>query len=845
MLKKQLIFILINVLVIFSALANGWERKQAPIMTTWGENIDPEHVWEEYPRPQQERQEWMNLNGIWNFAIGANEDTYQSNRSYDKKILVPFPVESALSGIMDKNNSNANKNYWYQRTISIPELYRSKTVLLHFGAVDWKCEVYVNGVKAGEHEGGYDPFSFDVTNLLVASANQELVIRVYDSQWVGGHPHGKQSLNPNGIWYTPVTGIWQTVWLEPVSKTYLSDFLIVPDIDNSVVKITTSVVENRKNTSALIRLFDGETLLSETPAQLNKEIEISVANAKLWSPSSPFLYNMEIELKNGGEIVDCVKTYFGMRKVSLEKYKGKPCIYLNNQPLFQYGVLDQGWWPDGLYTAPCDEALAFDLNKIKEFGFNMVRKHVKTEPARWYYHCDRLGLLVWQDIPNATTNTNRNDWVETNFIREMKKIMNGLKNVPSIITWVVFNEGWGQYDRDNQLSFREPYTRKAVQEAINTDKTRIINGMSGWFDYEIGDVIDKHIYSAPGMHPNPNNHRASVCGEYGGINLKIEDHIWAGSEVNYTTVENSEALTKLFIDYANTVKLLKSDGLCGAVYTQITDVESEINGFITYDRKVVKFDDSQIKRLREVISDCITRQYTSVLPTSRLNGEQWKYYTKLSAPGNWYTDGFDDSSWSSGLGGFGAGSPPNSNIRTPWNTSTVFLRKEFQIGNLSQEEIDNLRLAVYHDEDCFVYINGVRAASVSGYVQNYVPVEITPQAKAAIKLNDKNLIAAKCLQAAGGQYIDVGLITESTGGTTNLGNGLTTANFVIYPNPTNDCFFLEGKSDGLELCDSNGNVVKTYTERSSHHSLKGLSKGLYLLKIYNNDHISVLKLMKN
>lgn len=835
--------------IVFFMLANvvnaaGWEKKTAPIMTTWGENIDPLHVWEEYPRPQQERSEWMNLNGIWDFTVGINGGIYNKLRTYDQKILVPFPVESALSGIMDKNNQNADKNYWYRRTFTIPETYKGKDILLHFGAVDWRCEVYLNGTKVGIHEGGYDSFSFNITEHLTGSGEQELSLFVFDSQWAGGHPHGKQSLNPNGIWYTPVTGIWQTVWLEPVSDTHIEDFTIVPDIDNKLVKITPVVAKAQDDLSLSVRIFDGGKQVAEKALKLDKETAIALTDVKLWDPSSPFLYDMELVLKKGDEVVDRVKSYFGMRKVALGKYKEKPCIYLNNQPVFQYGILDQGWWPDGLYTAPCDEALKFDLEKIKAFGFNMVRKHVKTEPARWYYHCDKLGLLVWQDIPNATTNTNRNDWVETNFIREMKNIITCLKNAPSIITWVVFNEGWGQYDRDNQVQYREPYTRKAVQEAINLDNTRIIDGASGWFDYEIGDVIDKHIYPTPGVHPNPVNHRASVCGEYGGINLKIDNHIWAGSEVHYTTVENAEELTKLFINYANTVKLLKADGLCGAVYTQVTDVESEINGLITYDRKVVKLNEEQIERIRQVITDCIEKEYSIVLPTSKDEGFTWKYLPKISAPGNWYTDAFDDSSWSTGLGGFGAGNPPNSNVRTNWDSSTIYLRRNFQLGNLSKEAIDNLKLQVYYDEGCTVYINGVRAAATSGYVQNYVPIEINREAKDALKLNDTNLIAVRCIQTSGGQYIDVGLITEIVGNQTGVSRPHTTVPYRICPNPASDYFQLVGNADcNTELIDSGGKIVRRYPKETRNCDINGLSEGVYYVKINTQERIYTLELL--
>lgn len=587
----------------FSVCSQDWKPAKAAIMTTWGENMDPAHVLEEYPRPQMRRNDWINLNGIWELTHGTHGDTYNEKRVFDKSILVPFPVESALSGIMEVDAKNDDKNYWYRRTFTVPKNYEGKEVLLHLGAVDWLCEVYVNGKMVGTHEGGYDAFSFNITPYLQKTIQQELVIKVFDSQWAGGQPHGKQSLNPNGIWYTPVTGIWQTVWLEPVAKTHLSDFLIVPDIDNEQMKITLMPNTLSDDMNAVVRvLADGKEVAKMKVSSFGKEQQIPLKNPRLWSPESPFLYDVEIELQKGDETVDIVKSYAGMRKIALERKDGKPCIYLNNKPLFQYGVLDQGWWPDGLYTAPSDEALEYDIKMVKEMGFNMIRKHVKVEPARWYYHCDKLGILVWQDIPNATTNTQRNDWVETNFVREAHNIMNSLKNNPSIITWVVFNEGWGQYDRKDIEDKREAYTRMAVKKVQEKSNGRLVNAASGWFDYEIGDMIDKHHYPLPAVYDNPVNQRAVVCGEYGGINLKIDNHIWAGSEVNYTTVNSTEDLKRLFIGYAGKVEeLKKEEGLCAAVYTQITDVESEINGLITYDRKVVKWNPDQLMEVRKVL----------------------------------------------------------------------------------------------------------------------------------------------------------------------------------------------------------------------------------------------------
>lgn len=826
-----------------------WEMKQAPIMTPWSENIDPENVLPEYPRPQMERSEWVNLNGVWEFATGASNDAYSSGRSYNQRILVPFPVESAISGIMATDNNNANKNYWYKRTFSVPSSYTGKDIILHFGAVDWECKVWVNGNYVGIHEGGYDPFSFNITPYLNGSENQELVVRVYDAQWAGGFPHGKQSLNPNGIWYMPVTGIWQTVWMEPVAKKHIDDFSLIPDIDAEKIYLTLSASGADANTSASVKIFDGETLLSETTVPLNTMTGINVTAPKLWSPDSPFLYDMEISLKDAGTVTDNVKTYFGMRKIHRGKENGNPCIYLNNKPIFQYGVLDQGWWPDGLYTAPSDEALLFDLEKIKEFGFNLVRKHVKVESARWFYHCDRLGLLVWQDIPNATTNTNRNSWVETNFIREMKNIMGAFKNAPSVITWVVFNEGWGQYDRDNQIQYREPYTRKAFNEAAAFDNSRLINAASGWYDYEIGDFIDKHRYPAPDEWPNPENNRASVCGEYGGINLKIDDHIWAGSQVNYTTVANSEELTKRFIEYVDNVRARKKNGLCAAVYTQITDVESEINGLITYDRKVVKTNEEQTQRIKNKIEECMNAVYYSVLPTSKVNGQTWKYSDAANSIKNWYKEDFDDSDWSEGTAGFGTNAPVNAFVRTEWKSNRICLRKNFYLGDISDEALADLKVDAYYDKDCTVYINGVRAISVGGSVSNYTSLNIGVDGKAALKKNDFNLIAVQCMQNTDKQFIDVGLTTSvKYEAPTGIGKNSVQAYFDIYPNPIKDSFSVQGADmlSGLRLYSLNGQLLKEYTPGQSSYSISGFQEGIYLLKMTDRQkNVHVRKLVKN
>jgi hypothetical protein len=728
-------------------------------MTSWAESIDTLHVLSEYPRPQMIRNEWLNLNGVWDFEKGVDFGAYQSNISYTKRILVPFPIESALSGITDGNYiDNIDKTFFYRRFFEIPEAYKNKDILLHFGAVDWECAVFVNGIQVGTHKGGYDPFSFNITAALTDADQQEIQVQVIDPSDKGGQPKGKQTGNPGGIYYTPVSGIWQTVWIEPVEEKHICDFTIIPDIDSESVfiRIESSIPDH--NTKATVKLFDKNQLVSITEnIQTGENIQIAVPNPKLWNPDHPFLYNLELELNNGNQTVDRVYSYFGMRKISKGLLNGAPCLMLNNRPIFHYGVLDQGYWPDGLYTAPSDEALLFDLQKTKAFGMNMTRKHAKVEPARWYYHCDTMGIMVWQDIPSALENGSlgNKEWIQNNFYREMGNIMKGLKNFPSIVTWVIFNEGWGQ---DGGVV--DTHTRKAVEMAQQIDSTRLINSVSGWIDYEIGDIIDKHQYPHPALHINPINERVGVCGEYGGITLQINDHIWKGNGHQYVSVNNGEELKNLFINYVNNVQGLQQQGIWGAVYTQITDVEEEINGLITYDRKVIKVNSDQLSQINTSIKNTIEMHFVPLLETGDVSEEcTWKY--TFDFPGNnWIQPNFNDSSWEEGNAGFGAGSPPNTFIRTLWTTNTIYLRRNFELMGISEEDIPDIKLWIYHDEDCEIYINGVLAAQTTGYISNYKLLTISPNAQNAFRLNESNTIAVKCTQSWGGQYIDVGLTIE-------------------------------------------------------------------------------------
>lgn len=827
-----------------------WQKKKSSITTPWYDTIDPDNVLGEYPRPQMIRNYWMNLNGIWDFKEIVSMGKYVANQSFDKKVLVPFPIESALSGLMlTDHTERPYRTYLYNRTFTVPSSMKGQNILLHFGAVDWKCEVYVNGQVVGTHEGGYDPFYFDITSALKPQGEQELQVQFIDPTDAGGQPVGKQKIHHGGIFYTPSSGIWQTVWIEGVNENYINDFVITPDIDKNIVKFNVKGV-NANNARLTIRVYDHAKKIAETEGNVDQDISLSISNPKLWSPDSPFLYDVEIELKKDGQTTDLVKSYFGMRKISMGQVNGKACFMLNNKPVFQQGPLDQGFWPEGLHTAPSDEALIFDIEQTKSFGFNMSRKHIKVEPARWYYHCDRLGLLVWQDMVNAGSDQNLlgdDTWVKNNFIRESKNIINSLKNHPCIVSWIAFNEGFGQYAND------DTHTRNAYMAIRDMDQTRIISSASGWVIFNIGQVADMHSYPRPGMFPNPTPNRISVCGEYGGITLVIKDHVWKDSDMVYVAVNNGEELKDLFINYQDLLRPMQSDGLGAAVYTQLTDLEGEVNGLITYDRKVVKVNNQQKDEIRRTIGNIQDNSSLEVIPTAmRAKNTLWKYTTSTPAD-NWNTLGFNDGPWASGVSGFGAGNPPNtsydnkSTVNTVWNTNIIFLRKTFRLEDLTADIRNNFRLIIYYDEDCEVYINGVLAFSAKGYISNYKMVDISDEAKAALRPNGNNVLAIKCKQTGGGQYIDAGLIytlNNPTGITANYNDKGRL--FSIYPNPTEGNCYIKSDIDeiikSVKIFDMSGNKKKEFC--SDYFDISDLTEGIYLVHVLTHNSSYPIKLIK-
>lgn len=588
--------IIILFTAVFSILAQEkttWQPADGPLMTRWAKEVNPQNAHPEYPRPQMVRDAWKNLNGLWQYAVQPKDENAPAK--FDGSILVPFPIESALSGVAKK--VGVENKLWYKRTFDIPENWLGKRVLLHFGAVDWQTTVWVNDIKVGQHKGGYSAFSFDITDALKGDQTQTLVVSVWDPTDASTQPRGKQVDKPQSIWYTSVTGIWQTVWLETVSEAHIQSFKIDPDIDKESVTIkpVISGTDNSLSIKAIIKDGDNEVASLKTVA--DKSFSILIKNPKLWTPDDPFLYDLELVLIDAfGKETDHVKSYFAMRKISLGKdEQGLTRLMLNNQFIFQFGLLDQGWWPDGLYTAPTDEALRYDIEITKKLGYNLARKHVKVEPDRWYYWCDKLGLLVWQDMPSGDKyisgdmpDIQRSAESAAQYELELNAMITGLYNHPSIVIWVPYNEGWGQWD-----------TGRITNLVRSWNPTRLVNSTSGWTDRGTGDMHDIHSYPGPDI-PEPEENRAIVLGEFGGLGLPLEGHTWqAKDNWGYRSFKNQEDLTNAYTDLIVNLEAMKARGLSAAVYTQTTDVEIEVNGLMTYDRAIIKMSPDKISKINQ------------------------------------------------------------------------------------------------------------------------------------------------------------------------------------------------------------------------------------------------------
>jgi hypothetical protein len=749
--------------------AADWQPAKGQLMTRWAKDVSPDKVHPEYPRPQMVRKNWTNLNGLWDYKIADGTGKMPPEVS-DGKILVPFPIESALSGVMKRLGPKQAMVYY--RTFDIPDLLGDQRVLLHFGAVDWACAVKVNSTRVGEHRGGYDPFSFDITDaLLKDTKRQELAVLVTDPSDANWQPRGKQVNEPKGIWYTPTTGIWQTVWLETVPAASIASLEIVPDVDAGQVRITVTGRGTREGDKVEIAVLGREHTITSPPigpaiekvasgqGPVGKPIEIAIPKDKLqlWSPDSPFLYGLRIDLSTAdGKAADVVFSYCAMRKISLGKDEaGVTRMMLNGKPVFQYGPLDQGFWPDGLYTAPTDEALRYDLQLTKKLGFNMVRKHVKVEPARWYRHCDELGLLVWQDMPSGDRSApwdpvgghygeeiERSKESADNFRREWKAIIDSLRHFPSIVVWVPFNEAWGQFD-----------TVAITKYTQELDPTRLVNCASGGNDFPVGHISDLHRYPGPAI-PKLEENRAAVLGEYGGLGLPLEGHTWqAKDNWGYRNLKTKEELSSAYAQLIYKLRPLIGKGLSAGIYTQTTDVEVEVNGLMTYDREVLKVDLEQTAALHKKLYEPPPKEIV-VVPTSQSEAQKWRFTTDKPADG-WEKAEFGDSSWKEGPGGFGEPSTPGSKVRTTWKTPDIWLRRTVKLKKLDSSGV---ALVIHHDEDTEVYLNGTLIASVKGYVTDYSVVPLDEKRLAAALKEGDNVLALHCHQTGGGQYIDVGLV---------------------------------------------------------------------------------------
>ena len=773
----------------------GWKSVPCPgsgstLMTEWGEKVTPENVWREYPRPQMERSEWTNLNGLWEYAITSNA-TYTSVSPWDKfepcrelvqkgEILVPFAVETPLSGV--GRLMEPSEFLWYRRLIAVKKT-PGRRILLNFGAVDFRCQVFIGHQEVTDvpHEGGLVPFSVDITDFVKDGEN-ELILCVWDPTVHSLGACGKQVFKPRGCSYTRMSGIWQTVWMETVPAAHIRDYRVTPDVDRSEVRFEVAVAVPGEKLA--VEFLDGLKADAPVirPSAKGYEIVAKVRGAKLWSPESPNLYRFRMTY---GE--DAVTGYFGLRKFEKRRdANGVWRFYLNNEPYFILGPLDQGWWPDGFLTPPSEAAMAFDIRTLKSLGCNMMRKHMKDEPARYYYLCDKLGIMVVQDM--AAGGGDRN--LRYGFYRrEFKDMVDCLYNFPSIVMWVPFNEDWGCQPGEFLTHITHDWIKRY-------DPTRLVNGPSGWNDYEggdfrlkdgrvvrqasrhkplpqceIADAVDMHMYRGPGMHAL-NDRRVSFLGEFGGLGHAVPGHQWNEAKSwgygGTGDTATREGLQRVYLQLMDNLAGLAYAGLGGSVYTQTTDVELEINGYLTYDRKVLKYDAAKLRaahrRVIEIAKLGASCRHVrrELFPKHDASPESWAYWTDDAVPEGWQQPGFDDSAWKRSPGGFGGKGidrdHAEAKVATPWTTNTLRVRRTFEFKE--KGEIVGGILDMFHDEDVTVYLNGREILKVGGFNTRYDLFAADVAAfKAALKPG-RNVLAAEVKQTAGAQYFDCGLFID-------------------------------------------------------------------------------------
>lgn len=740
-------------------LAAEWKLVPDRMLTPWAKEVSPDNAWQEYPRPQFVRADWSNLNGLWQYAVTAKDA--KSPETWLGSILVPFCPESALSGV--GRLIEPYEALWYLR--DLPAASKGKRTLLHFEAVDYETTVFINNKEVGKHVGGHTPFSFDVTDFLTEKSNQ-LQLRIDDAT-EGYQLHGKQKLQNGGIWYTRVTGIWQTVWLEEVGQTFLTDVDYACDLEKNTISITPKLnADLPAGASVAIAISHKGNPVGKSVWKQGTST-VTVENPALWTPDTPHLYDVALVLTAAdGTVLDQVKSYTAMRSFGkIKDANGHWRYTLNGKTIFHWGPLDQGWWPDGLLTPPSDVAMRSDIEFLKAAGFNMIRKHIKVEPRRYYYHCDTIGMMMWQDqVSNSygprpdyspewtrmAPNPRDAAWPDAahqQYLTEYKRMVDHLRDVPCIASWVPFNEAWGQHN-----------TMDVGKMAVAYDSTRAINIASGGNFWPIGDIADHHNYPHPDFPLDDKRFDdfIKVVGEFGGHGWPVQDHLWKKDNANWGYGGLPKSLDEWKERYTQSIKILgnlRKRGIAAGVYTQTTDVEIEINGLRTYDR-VNKIDPSWLKPLSDqLLATPDTVKSTIILPDSRAQAQSWRYSSEKPT-GAWESAGYDDSSWKQGAAGFGTKDTPNTQVRTEWNTREIWLRKEFQVTEAPDGE---LQLVIYHDEDAEVFLNGELIAKLEGFNGRYAQIPVAAQHKLK---KGSNVIAIHCIQRTGGQYIDAGLISE-------------------------------------------------------------------------------------
>ena len=730
--KKTALFLFLPLLAascMRSAETNSeWKPVEGHIMTRWAAQVDPNCPLPEYPRPQMVRSQWVNLNGLWNYAVTPQTET--SSEIADGKILVPFAIESALSGV--GRSFQPDEKLWYRRTFEVPAQWQGKRVLLHFGAIDYKSTIKVNGTEAGSHEGGNTAFSLDITDLLKSEGAQELIVEVTDPTDSMKQPRGKQVLNPKGIYYTPVSGIWKTVWMEPVANQYISSYVGVPDIDNDKFVISANVENADEATLIRYTASDNGKTVATATASNGEKAELVIPDAKLWAPGSPFLYDLKMEVVQGDQVTDAIDSYFGMRKISIGKdAAGYNRILLNDKFLFQYGFLDQGWWPDGLLTAPTDEALLYDIEFTQKAGYNTIRKHIKVENDRFYYHCDRLGMLVWQDavsgddfnLKNFPNGIEKDPQAAAQFEYEWKETIDQLRNYPSIVNWVVFNEGWGQYGEGRLIEWTKQYDPSRLAE------------VSGWVDMGNGDISDIHRYPGPGRVEESGPNGAFAVGEFGGLGLPVEGHLW-NPEMNnwgYATYTDRDKFVEAYKHLMFQLRTMVGEGLSAAIYTQTTDVEGEVNGMMTYDREVQKIPAEELAAIHKPLYEEVKAPKT-VLEDSQRTPQTW-FYTQQKPADDWFSQSKAPADWKQGLAPFGYNHPDGRlsfsyyereakahQKNTEWKGPDLWIWQAFEL----QELPKNPCIRVRYDDQVEVFINGLPVYENANRSVHYYHTDLIP-----------------------------------------------------------------------------------------------------------------------